>query len=253
MTTGSGALLFARYAYPPNALGLCGADAPRTLLEYGDAQESDGGLAELARTFEGAWPYLQLIAAANRIEDPLDRRVVEAYWVGNALLESVRPADLARHLDDRFRRRMGRAREVVAGAVAAQAVPHHCFHVFAVYPWLGLLRSGVVDQSLRVLDQCRTTPAVVRALAGDELEVLAPPLLWDGQRLSLGRPSPRRVRWRDRGLAFVGRPEAGELVSLHWDFVCDRLTPAAAERLYATTVRTLAAVNVTMPARAASA
>ena len=66
----AGALLFSRYAYPPNALGLCGADAPRTLLEYGDAGESDAGLAELARTFEGAWPYLTLIAESNRIEDP---------------------------------------------------------------------------------------------------------------------------------------------------------------------------------------
>ena len=33
----AGPLLFARYAYPPNALGYCGADEPRTLLEYGDA------------------------------------------------------------------------------------------------------------------------------------------------------------------------------------------------------------------------
>jgi hypothetical protein len=245
VTGGAGALLFARYAYPPNALGLCGADAPGTLLEYGDAQESDGGLAELARTFDGAWPYLSLIASANRIEDPLDPRVVEAYWVGNLLLDRVRPAELVRHLDDRFGRRIGRARESVVGAVAAGAVPHHCFHVFAVYPWLGLLRSGIVDQPLRVLDQCRTTPAVVRAVAGDSLDVLAPPLLWDGARLTLGAPTPRRVRWRDGGLAFVARPEPGELVSLHWDFACDRLTAAAADRLYAATARALAAVNGT--------
>ena len=68
-----GALLFARYAYPPNSLGLCGADVQRTLIQYGDAGESDGGLSELARTFEGAWPYLELIARANAIADPLDR------------------------------------------------------------------------------------------------------------------------------------------------------------------------------------
>ena len=40
----AGALLFARYAYPPNALGYCGADENRTLLEYGEAGASDGGL-----------------------------------------------------------------------------------------------------------------------------------------------------------------------------------------------------------------
>jgi Family of unknown function (DUF6390) len=84
MNTSPGPLLFARYAYAPNALGYCGADEPRTLLEYGDAKESDRGLAELARTFEGAWPYLQLIASANRIEDPLDPRVVDAYWSATA-------------------------------------------------------------------------------------------------------------------------------------------------------------------------
>ena len=87
-----GPLLFARYAYPPNALGLCGADGPRDLLEYGDAHASDAGLAEAARTFEGAWPYLELIAGANGIRDPLDPRVVEAYWVGNELLDNVSPS-----------------------------------------------------------------------------------------------------------------------------------------------------------------
>ena len=67
-----GALLFARYAYPPNALGYCGAGENRTLLEYGEAGVSDGGLVQLARSFEGAWPYLELIAGANGIDDPLD-------------------------------------------------------------------------------------------------------------------------------------------------------------------------------------
>jgi Family of unknown function (DUF6390) len=242
VTDRAGALLFARYAYPPNALGLCGADASRTLLEYGDAQESDGGLAELARTFEGAWPYLTLIAEANRIEDPLDSRVVEAYWVGNELLARVAPANLARHVRERFHGRLGSAAERIPQVVGGGAVPHHCFHVFAVYPWLGLLRSGIVDEPLRVLDQCRTTPAAVIAVHEDTADVLAQPLFWEEDRLLLGEPRPRRVRWRDGGLAFV-RPEPGQLVSLHWDFACDVLTTQTAARLGAVTERVLAAVN----------
>ena len=47
MTAVAGPLLFARYAYPPNSLGLCGGDSPRTILEYGDARASDAG--------RGAW------------------------------------------------------------------------------------------------------------------------------------------------------------------------------------------------------
>jgi Family of unknown function (DUF6390) len=243
VTDSAGALLFARYAYPPNALGLCGADSPATLLEYGDARASDPGLAELARTFDGAWPYLTLIAHTNGIADPLDPRVVEAYWIGNGLLSRVGPEALATHVHERFRGRLGRAGETVSTIAGAGAVPHHCFHVFAVYPWLGLLRSGIVDEPLRVLDQCRTTPAFVVACDGDEADVLAPPLLWEDGRLRLGAPEPRRIRWRDGGRAFVPPPEPGALVSLHWDFACDVLTRAAAARLDRVTRLVLAAVN----------
>lgn len=243
MSGTAGPLLFARYAYPPNSLGLCGADVQQTLLEYGAAGESDGGLAELARTFEGAWPYLELIAGANGIADPLDPRVVEAYWVGNDLLGRVTPASLAHHVEDRFRGRLGRAREHVLEAVAAGAVPHHCFHVFAVYPWLGLLRSGVVDGPLRVLDLCRTTPAVVESVAGETVTVLARPLHFVDGRLRLGERERREARWRDDGLAFVRPPTPGDRVSLHWDFVCDVLTAREARTLAQVTERALAAVN----------
>lgn len=243
MSDSAGALLFARYAYPPNALGLCGADAPATLLEYGDARAADPGLAELARTFDGAWPYLTLIAQANGIADPLDPRVVGAYWVGNGLLSRVDSGALAEHVRDRFRGRLGRAGETVSTIAGAGAVPHHCFHVFAVYPWLGLLRSGIVDEPLRVLDRCRTTAAVVLARDGDEAEVLAPPLLWEDGFLRLGKPVRRRIRWREGGRAFVPPPRPGSFVSLHWDFACDVLTPAAAAQLDRVTRLVLAAVN----------
>jgi hypothetical protein len=243
MSDGAGALLFARYAFPPNALGLCGADSPQTLLEYGNAHEFDGGLRALARTFDGAWPYLELIAAANGIEDPLDLRVVEAYWIGNRLLDRVRPQALVRHVDDRFRGRLGRAGDHVADVVAAGAPPHHSFHVLAVYPWLGLLRTGIVDEPLRVLDRCRVAPAIVESAGDETASVRLRPLVWDAGRLSLGPPEPRTVQWRIDGRSFVARPEPGDLVSLHWDVLCERLEPDAGRRLVAVTDRALRAVN----------
>ena len=237
-----GPLLFARYAYPPNALGLCGAEESRTLLEYGTADASDDGLAELARAFEGAWPYLTLIAGANKIQDPLDSRVVEAYWVGNSLLDRVSPQTLARHVDDRFKGRVGRSWERIVDAVAAGAVPHHTFHVFAVYPWLGLLRTGAVDQPLSVLDRCRIAPGLVAEVDGETVTVLAPSLRWDGKTLALGPWERRSARFAEDGLGFVS-PGAGDWVSLHWDFVCDRITLEQAWTLYRTSERTLVAVN----------
>jgi hypothetical protein len=244
MTDPAGALAFARYAFPPNALGLCGADRPRTLLEYGAAHVADGGLAELARTFDGAWPYLELIAGANGIGDPLDLRVVEAYWIGNELLDRVRPGALARHVEERFRARVGRAGEHVAHAVVCGAVPHHCFHVFAVYPWLGLLRTGIVDEPLYVLDRCRIAPAVVQSVGPETAEVAVRPLLWDRGSLRLGEATPRTVRWRVDGLSLLAPcPAVGEHVALHWDVVCDRLTPTGERALARVTERVLRAVD----------
>jgi hypothetical protein len=249
----AGPLLFARYAYPPNALGFCGADETRTLLEYGAAGASDGGLAELARTFEGAWPYLTLIADANRIADPLDPRVVQAYWVGNELLDRVTASTLSRHVEERFRGRIGRSWRRVLDAVAAGAVPHHTFHVLAVYPWLGLLRTGIVEQPLYVLDRCRTTPALVCSRDGDTARVLLRPLEWNGRTLELAPPAIREARWRNDGLGLVAQPEPGEWVALHWDFVCDRLAAVDAARLAYETQRTLAAINASAATAAALA
>jgi hypothetical protein len=239
----AGALLFARYAYPPNALGYCGADENRTLLEYGDAGVADGGLVQLARSFEGAWPYLELIAGANGIEDPLDHTVVEAYWVGNALLERIDENTLGSHLEERFRRRAGRAWELLTTAIPDGGVPHHDFHVFGVYPWVGLLRAGDAAEPLRVLESCRVTPGLVRSVAGDRATVDARPLVWDGRSLRLGAPTLRHVSWRRDGLGFLRELQSGDWVSLHWDWICDRLTQRQVGSLQRYTGRMLALAN----------
>jgi hypothetical protein len=239
----AGALLFARYAYPPNALGYCGADENRTLLEYGDAGVVDGGLLQLARSFEGAWPYLELIAGANGIDDPLDPAVVEAYWVGNALLERVDKTSLGGHLEERFRRRAGRAWELLTTAIPAGGVPHHDFHVFAVYPWVGLLRIGDAVEPLRVLESCRITPGRVRSVDGEHATVEVRPLVWAGRLLRLGPPAFRQASWRRDGLGFLPELRPGDWVSLHWDWVCDRLTPLQVRALCRYTRRMLALAN----------
>ena len=70
----------------------------------------DGGLTPLLRRFTGALPYLQLIARANAIADPFDARVVEAYWLGNELLDGVE----VRQLYDSLLERFGKPDEAIA-------------------------------------------------------------------------------------------------------------------------------------------
>jgi hypothetical protein len=94
-----------------------------------------------------------------------------------------------------------------------------------------------------VLDQCRTTPARVLAVDGDRAHVLAPLLSWTGHELRLGPWAPRDVHWRADGLAFTDALQPGDWVSLHWDFVCERLTAVRARRLLHATAHALAAVS----------
>jgi Family of unknown function (DUF6390) len=238
-----GPLLFARYAYPPNSLGYCGPADHAALLEYGAAGVVDAGLVQLARGFEGAWPYLEIIAGANGIADPLDARVVEAYWVGNPLLDRVDMRSFGSHLLDRFRGRVGRSWEHIAESIPAGAAPHHSYHVFCVYPWLGLLRAGRTKEPLEVMDRCRIRWGQVVAATGELITVSSRPLVWDGRELGFGPPRLEPAAGATGGKGFLRDLVPGEWVSLHWDWVCDRLTAGQLEALRRYTRRDLNLAN----------
>lgn len=238
-----GPLLFARYAYPPNALGYCGDDAATTLLEYASEGSCDPGLAELARSFDGAWPYLELIAGAAGITDPLARPIVEAYWLGSPLLDRVKLHDFGNHLDERFRRRAGRTWDKLRGTLPRGALPHHNFHVFCVYPWVGLMRGGAVEHPLHLVDRCRVRWGSVESVAGDTAIVRTRRLSWDGHRLEVGAPVAEEYRWRADGRSFLAELAPGDVVSLHWDWICDRIAPWQAAQLCYYTRRILATAN----------
>jgi hypothetical protein len=244
VTAPAGPLLFARFAYPPNAMGYCGPDDPAALLGYASTGRSGPELAELARHFAGAWPYLQLIAAGSGRRDPLDAGVVEAYWIGNRLLASVPPRLFASHLADRFEARAGKGIADLATLALLGAVPHHNFHVFAVYPWVGLLRAGPnVSEPLRVLNSCRIRWGQVRAVNGGLAEVTSQPLRWDGHTLHLGPTQVEQVLCATAGGALTPTVRAGDIVAMHWDWICDVLDERSLAALRTCTTRLLRMTN----------
>jgi hypothetical protein len=219
-------VLFARYAFQPNLLGYCGPEDHLALFEYTINSHVDAGLLELEQRFEGAIPYLQLIAHANGIADPLDTRVVEAYWVGNELLDQVDLRRLYANVEDRFRRRTSpNDWSWLARTLGSGAFPHHSFHVFAIYPRAGLMRSGAVEHIFETMEQCRIRWGRVIHINGSELEVTVQPLELDQGKLRLGTARRETVRrWVD-GRGFVDDVRLGDWVSIHWRWACDRLTP----------------------------
>jgi Family of unknown function (DUF6390) len=239
-----GPVLFGRYAFGPNRLGYCGPGETEALLALAASGTDDGELRNLARGFEGAFPYLQLIAAANEIRDPLDRDVVEAYWLGNSLTAAVRRQQMHRSVEERFRPRLAPSDwRWLEAAVAVGARPVHAFHVLDIFPRVGLLRGGAVDHVLATIDSCRIRWGRVAAVIGDQLIVSAVSLEQVDGKLRLAVPRLETVsRWRD-GIGFVDDVQLGEMVAIHWSWACDRLTPRQLHNLVAWTRLALGVAN----------
>ena len=238
----NGSLRFIHYAFMPNRLRYCGGDDNRTLFEYGIENTTDGGLSPLLRRFTGALPYLQLIARANGIADPFDPRVVEAYWIGNQLLDHVEVRQLYDHLLDRFGKQLqGRTRELVLGKAPTGARPHHSFHVLDVHS-----RVGELEHSLQTLDGCRVSWGRVLAVGGAELLVERQPLVLEQGKLGLGEAQRTRMVRQVDGRGFADAAEVGDWVSLHWGWVCEVLTPHQQVNVARYTRHHLALANQTL-------
>ena len=219
-----GALTFARYAYPPNELGYCGPEGAQAMLQPG----AEDDIAARARQFDGAWVYLEFLAEVLGTDDPLSAEVVEAYWIGSDLLDRAQPGALVDRLRTRFADQQGGTwRES-----GARARPHHSYQVFEVYPWAAMLLAGLPPgPAVSVLDRCRIRTGVVHAVAGESVTVATSVLGWDGGQLAPGPIVFEQARWSADGLSLLEAPTVGDVVALHWDWVCDVLTAEQAARV----------------------
>jgi hypothetical protein len=243
--TPSGALQFARFAFPPNVLGLCGPETDGLLADGIRRGVAGDDLVRACRGFEGAWPYLELIAGSHGIAEPLDRRVVDAYWIGGPLLDPVRARQRHRDLEARFRARMpAKEWRWLETKVAGRSTVHHSFHVLEVLPRAGLVRGGPPPDLLGTMERCLIRPATVVGVDGDRITVRAPRLTWRGGALRLGLDGggPDTVDASGYG----DRLRVGDDVAIHWDRVCARLSEDEVARLRSTTARNLAVANETL-------
>jgi Family of unknown function (DUF6390) len=247
-TRAAGEAMFARYAYPPNQLGYCGQGDGEELLDFAhraghvdSVKPPELDMTERARAFDGAWPYLAHLADIAGTDEVMDPRVVEAYWVGNDLLEQADPAAFSTAITAAFSGQPGA--DLAALQASPRPLPHHSFHVFAVYPWVGVLRRTGAQQALEVLDRCRIRWGRVDFVEEDMLQAQCQPLTWDGERLRLGAPRPEQVTVAAGGRSLRDGIRGGDWVALHWNWVCDRLDPDQLSALRKFTAHQLAITN----------
>lgn len=247
----SGLLLFIRYAFMPNNLGYCGGNENEILFEHAVEGRSDPRLAPLLGKFTGAVPYLRTIAAANGIGDPFDPRVVEAYWIGNELLDRVEAGDLYRSLEERFGAHLpAKLRDQVLRKPPAGAKPFHLFHVLDVYRHLevdgtaGRLAADGIGMA--AMESCRISWGQVREVDGASVTVDRRPLVMVDGKLVLAEARAERVLRAFEGRGFADDLAAGDWVSVHWGWICERLDARRLANLQRASAGALALANRTV-------
>ncbi len=253
----------ARYSFGPNRLHLCGPDANREVLAYLTEGVTDGGLTHLLKKFNTLYPYLESIAHANNINDPFDARVVEAYWLGNKLLDSIQPQLFYRHLTDvlQLKKRLKpREFKFLTDKLSAfirvnirdyprrpLARMHHNFHVFNVWQRTG---HAETEHTLESMDKCRVSWGKVTLIDGPFITVMRQPLILGSPpkkgenqkdsvnlfdegvwRLTLGSPVPYRITRRLDDDSLMEEVKAGDTISIHWDMPCEILNPQQLQHL----------------------
>lgn len=238
-----GLLLASRYAYPPNSLSLCGPEKQSDLVWYSGYQTADIGTKEILQQFGTLYPYLRLIAAENKKDDPFDPEVVEAYWIGNSLLKSIKMTPFMKHLteDLQLRKRLPKKNlESLAGYVANGALPFHNFHVLGIYR-----RTGNIPEihTIQTMDACMIHSGKIIQIENTTCKILTKPLILTNGILSLGSPITRIVSIQGVHDHVASLLQTGDWISYHWGQICEHLSPRKLRNLNTYTAYILSVIN----------
>lgn len=156
----NGVSLCASYSLPPNKLGLCG---PRKinmekLFKTTAAAVHLNNILKLRKIlekFEAVYPYLCFIAKENKIKDPFDVWVVEAYWLGNELLENISYKKFIKFLEKTFSRYLPwGVNSSVWKTLPSEVKPIHQVHVYYVFRLTGGVRK-LTPVTKEIMEKCK--------------------------------------------------------------------------------------------------
>jgi hypothetical protein len=242
-----GILRCSRYAFGPNRLHYCGPDQNLQLGAHIKEKVVDPGLEKILRDFKTMYPYLRHIAAANGIRDPLDEKVVEAYWIGNTLLEAVPKQSFYRYLveDLGLKKKMSQKQfDALSGKIGQGALAHHSFHVLNVWQMTGAHEQQA--QTLLGLDECRISWGKVMNIDGPAMVVETEPLLYSQGKLFLGSPVSKKIFRKLESEYDLEQVKPGDILSMHWSVPCEVISESQADMLKKYTLRHIGLANTTL-------
>lgn len=221
----------ARYAYMPNKLQYCGGKRNLELFGYGANCQADFGLQMLLEKFQTLYPYLKLIAQSNKIVDPFDWQVIEAYWLGNQLLEKVQINKLYWHFIDalNLKKKLNFSQfENLAGTINQGALPHHNFHVLNIY-------SQICRQeplaTLATINNCIINFGKVKKIKKSKLDIELREIIFNNNKYAWSSLQTKTITYQFLNKSFIKNLHINQLISCHWGWACDVLTARQANNL----------------------
>lgn len=218
----SGLKLAILYSLTPNRLGFCGpqkSSDQEKLISFLLGKGSEKEVRKILSKFEAAYNYYKLIANKNNIRDPLNIKVIEAYWLGNKLLEKVSAEDLGKMILKNFVKPNLLTKEKALeriDIIPESSKAHHSFHVLI----LGSITGRVDFSNIKLKDICRPGWGKVIYVKGNKVLVEYEPLSKEKERIKLGRKKRKYIYWDSK---LVPDISAGDWVSFHWNFLVQKL------------------------------
>lgn len=233
-----GVQLCARFSIATNRLQFCGPSEAAPILYNAITQAKDIPAARKNLSqFEALMPYLEAIGAKHGL-DPFDFRVVEAYWIGNSLLDTFERKDFAALLE-RLRER-GLPKSMVTSLsdrLPERPIPHHMFHVGFV--GVGSV-TGHVETTVQNMESCRPSWGEVTELEGSSVVLRKQSISLIDKELRLTKSSKASTQVDPQVLPEV---HEGDFLALHWGFAGAKLSDEQVANLKSYTDQSLSMVN----------
>ncbi|MFH1916214.1 MAG: DUF6390 family protein [Nanoarchaeota archaeon] len=213
-----------RFSYITNRLHYCGPkDSQDVFLRYLEKKDNADNVRSSLKRFEGLWPYLTVIAEKHGL-DPFDQRVVEAYWIGNELLDACTNEDNCEVIRRLMKRGLPKSiGEEKIKKMSDGLVPHHVFNV--VFVGVGNT-TGSVPVTLQNMNNCRPSWGKVVDVQESQVVVASQQIVVKEKKYVL-EPDTKTAVFLPEMLT----PKKGDVVALHWGFACMVLSPGQVQNL----------------------
>ncbi len=233
----SGPKIAALYGLIPNRLGFCGPRQEK-LKDFISGKITTAQIIPTLKQFEAAYPYCQLIARKNDTH-PFNKKVVEAYWLGNEYLNKVTIEDLRQLIIQKFSAPGLLSKKAAirkAAAIPANSKPHHSFHVMVLGSVTG--RVNFAD-NIKLQDTCRIGWGRVIQLKNKKVTIKYAPLTGK-KNIEFGRPVKKEIIWDKK---MIPKLKISDWVAIHWNHAIQILSTSDIDNLKKYTQNTIDSLN----------